>query len=145
MLSIEKMSITTHFSLPVLYETRVCKINWSINTNNYNSIIFICFRILFNIPINSCSWQTTQNSCSEDQTIMSAQLHILQYLHTRRHTSFEKYTLVLDERLKILFLLVILKLKGIQFYILKTIGMHRCLFNNHISNSFSNCVLIYTP
>lgn len=68
----EKMSITTHFSLPVLYETRVCKINWSINTNNYNSIIFICFRILFNIPINSCSWQTTQNSCSEDQTIMSA-------------------------------------------------------------------------
>lgn len=81
--------------LPVLYVTDICKINRSINTNNYNSIVCICFRILFNISINCCPWQSTQNSCSTPQTIVLRNQHILHhvYLSIFMHLNKHIYTL----------------------------------------------------
>lgn len=48
---------------PVLDVTYVCEINRSINSNNNNSVVYVCLRILFDVSVNSSSGETSQYSC----------------------------------------------------------------------------------
>lgn len=61
------INIRKHDFLPVFYVTNICKIYRSINPNNHNSIVCICFRILFTVSINSGARKTAQDSCNAPQ------------------------------------------------------------------------------